>query len=61
MKNIEQQNNKNWYSRGYLPHYDNTHLVQSITFRLADTLPQNMLRKLEIQLKSIPEDKHSAT
>ena len=32
---------KGWHSRGYLPHFDNPETLQSITFRLADTLPQS--------------------
>lgn len=30
---------KEWYSRGYLPHFDHPGLVQMITFRLVDALP----------------------
>lgn len=35
-----------WYSRGYLPHRDRIGLLQAITFRLADSLPQEKLREL---------------
>ncbi|MET4700208.1 putative transposase [Constrictibacter sp. MBR-5] len=35
-----------WHSRGYLPHLDAPDIVQSVTFRLADSLPQNVLRAL---------------
>lgn len=45
-----------WYSRGYLPHRDEPHLLQSITYRLADSLPQEKLRLLEDELLSLPED-----
>jgi REP element-mobilizing transposase RayT len=34
---------KGWYSRGYLPHRDDAGLVQSITFRLADSFPSATL------------------
>lgn len=34
---------KGWYSRGYLPHRDEAHLTQSITFRLADSFPLEKL------------------
>ena len=44
-----------WYSRGYLPHRDRLHLLQSITFRLADSLPQSTLRQLEKKLSLVPE------
>ena len=30
---------KGWYSRGYLPHFDQPGLVQAITFRLGDSIP----------------------
>jgi putative transposase len=37
---------KNWYSRGYLPHFDHPDLIQSITFRLADALPASVIERL---------------
>ena len=48
---------KEWYSRGYLPHRDKISLLQSITFRLADSLPKNKLEKLELELLNIPKAK----
>ena len=42
---------RGWYSRGYLPHYNNTRTIQSVTFRLADSLPQSKLRELEEELE----------
>ena len=47
---------KEWYSRGYLPHRNKPHLLQSITYRLADSLPQEKLRLLESELLTLPED-----
>lgn len=44
------------YTRGYLPHYESTLLHQSITFRLADSLPQSKLKELEQELTAYPED-----
>ena len=49
-----------WYSRGYLPHRDRKGLVQAVTFRLADSLPQEKLAQLEEELKCLPEDRRSA-
>ncbi len=43
-----------WYSRGYIPHYDTFQKLQTITFRLADSLPQNKLRQLEEELEFYP-------
>ena len=34
-----------WYSRGYHPHFDSGDLVQSITFRLSDSVSQELLRR----------------
>ena len=44
-----------WKSRGYLPHYDSLSSIQSITFRLADSLPQEKLSYLKEQLKLLPK------
>ena len=33
-----------WYSRGYLPHFDEPNTIQFITFRLADSMPQSVLQ-----------------
>jgi putative DNA methylase len=32
-----------WYSRGYLPHFDMEGLTQTMTFRLVDSMPQTLL------------------
>src|SRR5260221_4811379 len=32
-----------WHSRGYLPHFDAGEVFQSITFRLYDSMPQELL------------------
>ena len=47
---------KGWHSRGYLPHLDAPALLQSITFRLADSLPQERLRQLEQELATRPDN-----
>ena len=38
---------KKWYSRGYLPHFDVSNVPQFITFRLGDSLPQEVLNRLK--------------
>jgi len=43
-----------WYSRGYLPHFNNRNTIQSVTFRLADSLPQSKLRQLDDELARLP-------
>jgi putative DNA methylase len=32
-----------WHSRGYLPHFDGGEIAQTITFRLADSLPRHVV------------------
>ena len=46
-----------WRSRGYLPHFDQDHLIQSITFRLVDSLPRIFLDRCEKELAVLPPDK----
>ena len=46
---------KVWYSRGYLPHCDQMGLLQFITFRLADSLPQEKLQQMKEELKEMEE------
>lgn len=42
-----------WHSRGYLPHFDGGEIVQSITFRLAGSLPKEVLIRLEKALNNL--------
>ncbi|WP_082678634.1 transposase [Chlorobium limicola] len=51
------QSSLEWYSRGYLPHCDRIGLLQSITFRLADSLPQELLKQLELEVACVAEDR----
>ena len=37
---------KGWHDRGYLPHFDGGTLVQSVTFRLADSLPRRVYEQI---------------
>jgi REP element-mobilizing transposase RayT len=39
-----------WQSRGYLPHFDGQTTTQFVTYRLADTLPKNLLDSYKRQL-----------
>ena len=41
---------RHWHCRGYLPHLDSPQTLQSITFRLADSLPRAKLLQLETEL-----------
>ncbi len=42
---------KEWHSRGYLPHFDHPGLVQSITFRLYDSVPSSVLAGWQSELR----------
>lgn len=43
---------KGWYTRGYLPHFDGGSVrTQFITFRLFDSLPQNVLDRIRQELE----------
>ena len=46
-----------WYSRGYLPHFDEPGRVQAVTFRLADSLPSELLARLAAGLRAIPPER----
>ena len=48
---------RGWYSRGYLPHRDTPHLVQFVTYRLADSLPQVVLAQFEKELAELGSDR----
>ena len=41
-----------WHSRGYLPHFGWPQIAQFVTFRLADSLPQQLLEKWRAELKN---------
>ena len=41
---------KGWHNRGYLPHFDAGAVVQTITFRLADSLPRALYAEMVAEL-----------
>jgi hypothetical protein len=46
MTNAEStQPHQGWYSRGYLPHWDHPGMIQTINFRLGDSMPANVIEK----------------
>ena len=45
-----------WHSRGYLPHWEAGEISQSITFRLADSLPTRLLARWRDELERMPLD-----
>ncbi len=46
-----------WYSRNYLPHFDQPGLVQGITFRLADSMPAEVLARWREELDFLPDER----
>lgn len=42
-----------WRSRGYLPHVDNPELIQFVTFRLFDAVPNMMAKRAEAQRRRL--------
>ncbi|MGH2587748.1 MAG: REP-associated tyrosine transposase [Dehalococcoidia bacterium] len=51
---------RGWYSRGYLPHFDQPGLIQMITFRLADAMPVERRRAWQQLLQVDDEVKRRA-
>jgi REP element-mobilizing transposase RayT len=47
---------RGWYSRGYLPHFDEIGVVQHITYHLADSIPQHLHQALQQKLNKMPHD-----
>lgn len=46
MKRYEFENYHNWHDRGYIPHYEAKDKYQLITYRLADSLPKEVMKKI---------------
>ena len=49
-KHEEKSGSRGWYRHGGLPHFDGE-VTQFITFRLADSLPKNVLNRLRTELE----------
>ena len=45
---------KEWYSRGYLPHFDYPDILQGITFHLDDSLPAVVVERMKRKAKQSP-------
>lgn len=45
-----------WHSRGYLPHWEAGEVPQSITFRLADSLPRCLLERWRVELTGLDRE-----
>ncbi len=56
---------RGWHSRGYLPHVDAQGLVQFVTFRLADSVPRELIQRWREELaldgnKDASDSRHAA-
>ena len=47
---------RGWYSRGYLPHFDGGAVTQSVTFRLAGSLPEALLSRWRAEVADEEDD-----
>ncbi|HEX3375302.1 MAG TPA: hypothetical protein VHS29_00475 [Candidatus Acidoferrales bacterium] len=45
-----------WHSRGYLPHFESSEVMQHATFHLADSLPKSALLLFDAEVKSLPAE-----
>lgn len=50
---------RGWYSRGYLPHVDHPGVLQSITYRLADSLSKHAIEALHEKFQHRPSATHN--
>ena len=48
-----------WHDRGYLPHFEGGEVVQSITFRLHDSLPSTLRAEWAAELERLPENERT--
>ena len=51
---------RGWYARGYLPHWDHPGMIQSLNFRLADSLPAVVVESWKMELADKPESETAA-
>ena len=54
-KDAIRMGHKGWHSRGYLPHFSDKLTTQSVTFRLFDSMPQEVLKQWELELQHLPK------
>ena len=53
----KRNNEEEYHKRGYIPHTDAPNLIQSVTFRLADSIPKETLNKLHKALELLPSER----
>ena len=50
---------RGWYSSRKLPHFDAPNIIQFVTFRLADSIPADVLRSLKKEVDLLPDAERS--
>jgi REP element-mobilizing transposase RayT len=50
---------RGWSSRGYLPHWDHPGMIQSINFRLGDSMPGNVIEQWKVGLELHPDNQRA--
>lgn len=45
---------KGWFSRGYLPHFDAPNTIQHVTIHQSDSLPREVVRRMDAEIKAKP-------
>ena len=51
---------RGWHNRGYLPHFDAGPVIQTVTFRLAYSLPVHVVDAWQAELRRLPENRRAA-
>ena len=49
-----------WHSRGYLPHFECNEVIQHVTFHLADSLPKDVVARLDEEIRALPVDEQDS-
>ena len=49
-----------WHSRGYLPHFECNEVIQHVTFHLADSLPKDVVVRLDEEIRALPVDEQDS-
>src|SRR5436305_49546 len=55
----QSQGRSPWFSRGYLPHFDVSDIWQTITYRLADSMPKHAMQSMERHITDMPDDQRN--
>lgn len=50
------RSNLGWYDRGYIPHFEGGELPQFLTFRLCDSMPQEVLERWRVETSALGQE-----